>query len=98
MKPPGQGDLRSQEPVEVGMTCWLGDSQISLYAEGGVRQFLPRSTLFLAITKIHLGLASFGKSFSSGDGFRGEQGHRRDLRGGLFLEGLLTWDVMVQAS
>lgn len=34
-------------------------------------------------------------SFSSGDGFRGEQGHRRDLGGGLFPEGLGTWDVMV---
>lgn len=81
--------------MEVGATCWLWDPQISLYAEGGVRQFSPRSTLFLAITKTHLGSASFGKSFSSGDGFRGEQGHRRDLGGGLFPEGLGTWDVMV---
>lgn len=74
-------ELTTMTPgVEVGVTCGWWDSQISLYTEDRVRQFL--ATLHPFLFGHHLKsiweLASFDNSFSSGEGFVREKGGRRD--------------------
>lgn len=75
------------------MTCWLGDSQVSLHTKAavGIPYLAPPPSW---PWQIHLRLASAGNSFSSGEGFRGKK-DRRDFRVGFSWRGLVTWDVRV---
>ena len=76
-------ELTTMTPdVEVGVTCWLWDLQISLYTEAGGQQFLTslHPFLFGYHLKSTLELASFDNSFSSWEGFGRKKGGRRDYR------------------
>lgn len=80
--------------MELGITCWLWDSQISRYTEDSVRQSLTLPHPLLGHhQKSSLGSASFDISFFSGEGLRGEKKTREDKRGAFpgGLRGLGVW-------